>query len=350
MHRPLLAENPAHIRHLCSRLELGRPGAELARVYGGFHHKMWRLETDRGSYAVKQLAEDPDPADADTARHYNATEETAQKFAACGIPAIVALGDQDNYLQLIAGAGYLVYPWTGATALDKHQIVERHAREVARILAKMHRADIVVPHLADAQFEYQTPEKIIALVNRALECNLLHARALSEQLPAFLRIAVAHSEAIRILEKNLVLSHGDVDHKNVLWSIGGGPLLIDWESSRRLNATYEIMLESLDWSGITATFQQDLFRSMLAAYTRSGGVIDGDSIEASFQCILGDWLNWLLFNVGRGAERADAQERATGAGQVDLALSAIMRLDRLLPGLLAAAYQAFADQERGIHV
>ena len=211
---------------------------------------------------------------------------------------------------MIAGAGYLVYPWTGATALDKHQIVERHAREVARILANMHRADIVVPHLADAQFEYQTPEKIIALVNRALECNLLHARALSEQLPAFLRIAVAHSEAIRILEKNLVLSHGDVDHKNVLWSIGGGPLLIDWESSRRLNATYEIMLESLDWSGITATFQQDLFRSMLAAYTRSGGVIDGDSIEASFQCILGDWLNWLLFNVGRGAERADAQERA----------------------------------------
>ncbi len=347
MHRPPLAENPAHAEDLCARLALGRPVGGLSRVYGGLHHRMWRLTTDRGRYAIKQLAEDPDPAEADTARHYNATEATAQTFAACGIPAIVALGDRDNYLQLIAGAGYLVYPWTDAAALDKHRIDAIHVREVARLLANMHRANIVVPRLGDAKFEYQPQEKILALVERALACNLLHAGVLSEQLPAFLRMADAHREAIPILEEKLVISHGDVDHKNVLWDTGGGPLLIDWESARRLNATYEILMEALDWSGITVTFRQDLFRTMLAAYIEAGGVIDGDSIEASFHCILGDWLNWLLFNVGRGNDRADAEEHATGAGQVDLALAAIMRLERLLPGLLAAAKQASAEQAAG---
>lgn len=347
MHRLPLAQNPAHTQILCVRLALGRPVGGLTRVYGGLHHKMWRLTTDRGSYAVKQLAGDPDPAAADTARHYNATEATAQAFAACGIPAMVALGERDHYLQLIAGAAYLVYPWTDAAALGKHQIGAGHVREVARLLAHMHRANIVVPQLGEAKFEYQSQEKILALVERALACNLLHAGVLSKQLPAFLRMADAHREAIPILEEKLVISHGDVDHKNVLWDTAGGPLLIDWESARPLSATYEILLQALDWSGITATFHQDLFRTMLAAYIEAGGVIDGDSIEASFHCILGDWLNWLLFNVGRGTDRADVEEHATGTGQVDLALAAIMRLERLLPGLLVTAQQACADPAAG---
>ena len=44
-----------------------------------------------------------------------------------------------------------------------------------------------------------------------------------------------------------------------------------------------------------------------------------------------------MFNVGPSTDPEEAEERATGAEQFDLALAAIMRLERLLPNLLATA-------------
>jgi hypothetical protein len=39
----------------------------------------------------------------------------------------------------------------------------------------------------------------------------------------------------------------------------GNPILIDWESARKLNPAYEIVNASLDWSGITTDFDSKLF-------------------------------------------------------------------------------------------
>lgn len=306
-------------------------------MYGGFHHKMWRLNTDSGSYAIKQLAVDVDLGCTETTSQYNVTESIAERFSECGIPAIFALKQQANYLQIVGGAGYLVYPWTDAVALGRHEITAVHAIMVAGILAKMHRANIVVPELKETPPDFHAEEKMILLVNRAQECNIRNANTLSEQLPYFLRIVASHKTAIGDLENSLVISHGDLDHKNVLWSAVGDPLLIDWESARRLNPTYEIVLEALDWSGITSTFQHGLFTEIISAYKRAGGVIDGDSLQASFHCILGDWLNWLMFNVGRTVDLEDAEQRLIGTEQVDLALATILRLERQLPNLMSTA-------------
>ena len=46
-------------------------------------------------------------------------------FAAGGVPAVAALQHQGEYLQLIDGQGYLVYPWRDARALAPDQLTER---------------------------------------------------------------------------------------------------------------------------------------------------------------------------------------------------------------------------------
>jgi predicted Ser/Thr protein kinase len=38
-----------------------------------------------------------------------------------------------------------------------------------------------------------------------------------------------------LLNKNTVVSHGDLDQKNVLWDKTGKPILIDWESACKIN-------------------------------------------------------------------------------------------------------------------
>ena len=331
-----LCENSGHTKILCSRLGLGVPGRELCKVSGGFHHKMWRLDTDRGRYAIKQLSTDADMGDPGTVEHYNVTEAIGEAFASHDIGAIFALKWHANYLQVIEDVGYLVYSWTSAVGLPSNEISAKHALKIARILARMHLADIQMPQVKDAQLEIFTEEKMVSLVNRAIECNARHATVLDEQLPDFLRILDSRRAAIRTLGDRTVISHGDMDQTNVLWSASGDPILIDWESARRLNPTYEIVLEALEWSGIATTFQHGLFDRMISAYTHAGGAIDSDSMRASFHSILGDWLDWLMFNVGRSVDLEDDEQRLIGANQVDLALAAILRLEHLLPNLLQA--------------
>ncbi len=336
MNKPLAA-NPGHVQYLCARLEIGTRRGELVRVYGGFHHKMWRLETDCGSYAIKQLAADSGISPAQMADHFNITETVAETLAGHGIPALFALKCGADYLQLIDNAGYLVYPWTDAVAIDIEDICAHHALEIARVMAGIHRADIAVPGVVDVQFDIHLEEKIIELVQAASELNTRGATALVQYLPTFLGIAERQREAIPILEKHEVISHGDLDHKNVLWNAGDKPILIDWESVRKLNPGYETLMEALDWSGITTHFNQGLFEEFILGYKKAGGVIEGQSIPAAFDCILGDWLNWLMYNVGRSMDLEDGEQRIIGAAQVDLALSTILRIGSLMPQLMSIA-------------
>ena len=329
-----LSENPDHIQSLCSRLDIGTGQRELRRVFGGFHHKMWRLETDRGTYAVKQLSPDTDLSEPDIARHFNVTETVAETFARCGISAVFALRHNTNYVQLIENIGYLVYPWTDAVALASDKISDKHVMEVGRALATMHCANIDIPELKTVPFDAHSEEKIILLVQSAKECGIHHAEELVEQLPNFLSIVDRHKAAIQVLEQHVVVSHGDLDHKNVLWTDSGTPVIIDWESARKLNPTYETLLEALDWSGITSEFNHGLLDAFISSYEEAGGVIEGHSLQASFDCILGDWLSWLMYNVGRSMDLDDAEQRAIGSAQVELSLSAILRLGHLLPWLV----------------
>jgi thiamine kinase-like enzyme len=294
---------------------------------------MWRLEAGRGVYAVKQLAPDTDLHDPAIVKHYNVTETIARHFADQGIAAQCALQSPDGHLQLIDDVGYLVYPWTDAVAIDKDQISETHALKVALLLAKMHLANIHVSGVTDASSEIVPEAKITELIQLSVEHNLQYSTSLHEQLPALINISSLHRAALAFLARRLVISHGDLDQKNVLWDAQGNAVVIDWESARKLNPTYEVVLESLDWSGITSSFDYSLFRKFISTYIHAGGEVDDESIEASFHCIMGDWVNWLIYNVGRTVVLIDEDQRAIGAEQIGFTLHIIFRLEKMLPQL-----------------
>ena len=155
-----LPENSNHILQLCEQLDLGSPSGRPDPVAGGFHHRMWQLETDRGRFAIKQLADDMDMRDTATVEQINATEVTAREFSDHGVPALYSLAIDRQHLQLLDGAGYLVYPWTDAVACKKNGIEKKHATTVAGILARMHRSDIRVPELRDVPGFPLTAERV----------------------------------------------------------------------------------------------------------------------------------------------------------------------------------------------
>lgn len=337
MNHSLLSEKPEHMRFLCEQLGLGIPAEVPERVFGGFHHRMWRLETDCGLYAVKQLGPDTDATDPDTVDHYNATESVAEAFTHHGISAIHALRREADYLQIVAGAGYLVYPWTDAVAIDAKNLSQHHAQKIAALMAKMHRADIQVSGLKDSPLAAHAEDNILLLVDRAIARHARDYKHLEEHLPGLIAIASRQEEAVQTLARHRVICHGDLDQKNVLWSATGEPILIDWESARRLNATHETVLVALEWSGITSAFEFALFEKFIAAYQAAGGVIDSDLLPAAFDRVSGNWLDWLMFNVGRTIDLADPEQRSVGAAQVDLALATLLRLEKFSSRLVCRA-------------
>ena len=129
------------------------------------------------------------------------------------------------------------------------------------------------------------------------------------------------------------MCHGDLDHKNVLWDTAGAPLVIDWESAQRLNPTYEMFLEALDWGGITAHFETAPFITFVEAYLDAGGTIHSGEIPAVADAIQGTWVEWLLFNIGRAIGLHDPQQRAIGLQQVDLSISTLLRMEKYAPRL-----------------
>ena len=296
---------------------------------------MWRLDTNHGFFALKQLSEDLDPNTSNPLTHFETSEAVARKFASIGIPAISAMLHNGQVLQSIGGKNYLVYPWVNAKALHRDQIGPAHVKKIAEIFAAMHLADICVPGLQEQVFEVHQEDKLTALVEFARSRNSSRTAELSEHLPMFLQQVERQQQAVDFLSTHRVVSHGDMDHKNVLWDNPNRPLIIDWESARKLNPTHEITLEALDWSGITLDFNEAIFDGFVAAYLKAGGIGSFDEVEAALHCVIGDWVNWLMYNVGRSIDIEDLEQRRLGVEQVDHALATLLRLERVVPRLLA---------------
>ncbi|HAU1881992.1 acetyltransferase [Legionella pneumophila] len=75
---------------------------------------------------------------------------------------------------------------------------------------------------------------------------------------------------------------------------------------------------------------------MLRAYKEAGGVIDKDIVEAAFFGVLGNWINWMVYNIQRAANHCVPEQQKIGMEQVMQVLPTVLRLKSLIPELVNA--------------
>ncbi|HVB42420.1 MAG TPA: aminoglycoside phosphotransferase family protein [Streptosporangiaceae bacterium] len=121
------------------------------------------------------------------------------------------------------------------------------------------------------------------------------------------------------LPEEEVLTHGDVDQKNLIVS-SDGPVLCDWDLAAPLVPRRELADVALSLAGTEAA---EIAREVVRSYRRAGGDdTDIDTVDLGPSMMTG--LDWVAFNV----------ERAIGARPASRAETALAH--ELLPGLLAA--------------
>jgi len=106
---PILSEPRPNAALLADAFSVGIPVDDLLPVHGGLVHRMWKLRTAKGSFAIKQLSHER--MDAKVRDRYRGSQQIAAAFAASGLPAVAALDAVSEPLREVAGSWFLAFPW-----------------------------------------------------------------------------------------------------------------------------------------------------------------------------------------------------------------------------------------------
>src|SRR5436305_2660538 len=302
-----------HIARLCTVYDLGNPVCEPETVSGGVLHRMWRLTTTRGVYAVKQL----NPAIMRKPHIYEAyrlTERIAAALATHDIPAVTALAPAGDPLQTLEDATFLVYHWVDGVIYEQGPVAPERAHQIGTILARIHTLQLPFAELDAPEWEPLPEDDWDVLTFHAADMKIPWAYPVRALLPQLLTWSKQEAEAGRVLSKTMVISHRDLDQKSVIWHNEQTPYIIDWEAAGLINPTVELVRTALSWSGLHVGMpEEDIFTALMQGYVQAGGTIHNTGTDALYG-VMGHWLGWLLFNMRRstGESINSEEERQLG--------------------------------------
>ena len=270
---------------VCRRYGLGMSVTLPSVVTGGLLHRMYRLETDQGCYAVKIL-------DAGIMRkpgvqdEFRRAERIAKLFASAGVPAVTALDLEGDTVQDVGEATVIVFPWLDGYMLPFGPVTIEQARHIGAVLGRIHALDLQVPGLPLPVFSTYADAHWEALVRQAASASMEWAddpASLLIELRAWNGLA---QEGYAGVGSRWVVSHGDLDQKNVLWQDDETPYLIDWESAGLVNPVLEVIGAALSWSGQTiGPPEQAVFTALLREYCRHADLPAGVGRAALQGCV-----------------------------------------------------------------
>jgi aminoglycoside phosphotransferase (APT) family kinase protein len=139
------------------------------------------------------------------------------------------------------------------------------------------------------------------------------------------------------LQSNMILSHGDLDQHNVIWSTNTTPAIIDWESVSLQNPTQELFNLCLDWSGFPDTLPcKNAFLACYEGYQRAnGGRTESTPIETALTGEFAYLLYWLSFSLSRSIATRSDEELEIAVSEASNALRSLRMLDECKDLLLS---------------
>ncbi len=276
---------------------LGTPIGPMTRVRGGFANRMYRLDTDQGSFAVKEL----NLRD----RRWTYRAEDVFRFERAAFAAGIPMPEP-----ISADQNTLVHRWVEGEKMPEAPVPVAYAFEIGEILACIHALDVAWTHVS---IEDPTPRDWPELAERATATGQPWAGELASQVETFL--AIGHFVDTCERPGPVVLTHRDIQPWNLL-AREGRPVVLDWELSGMLDLSGELGSTALSLAkgpGLDDIVPA-VFRSVLDGYVAGGGALPPPG-PSWFVFMIGGWLGFTRWNILRCLTGVEA-----GTGP-DLALS-----------------------------
>lgn len=274
-------------------------------------HKMYKLETTTGTYAVKLL----NPTimkRPDALGNYQRAEKLESVLQQNNIPCVPALEIDGRKMHCVDGQYVYIFNWVNGKSILWENLTKEHCETAGNLLAKIHKIE-------QTNEPFETDKIHVdwdAYIARSKENCPEIATALAKHRDLLYTAQEQYNQAIRSMPSITTICDGDMDCKNILW-VDDKPLLIDLECLDYGNPYWEMFRLALDWSGdVICKINFEYLNAFLSAYRQEFGEL---SIDLSSLYGLGfGWLDWLDYNVKRALmlECEDEEERRLGIEQV----------------------------------
>lgn len=297
-------------------------------VSGGLMHKVYKVSTLNQTYAVKILNPSIMKRPGVMENMVN-SERIAAAFAmklpvvaakqpvvearrsvvaAINISGSIVVSFQDDF--------YMIYNWLDGASIFPPAINEDHCHKIGRILGTMHSMNLSLPGITK-EHDYAAIFPWNLYLEKAREQEATWITEYAEVLDSLPIWNEQSNAAKQILSKSMVISHRDLDPKNVMWS-QGEPYLIDWEAAGYVNP-YQELLEVLNYWADDGCggLEEGRFKALLQSYREYKSTEQVDWNEVLYSGYSG-MLGWLDYSLKRalGMESMEAEERKLGAEQV----------------------------------
>ena len=290
---------------------MGKVILPVSRVSGGFLHRMYRVDADGQTFAVKHLnpglMKRPGVMD-----NYRKAEKLEQILEDAGIPIVPALTIGGRKMQEADGEYFYLFRWQKGRITDWNNITPEQCRQAGTIQGRIHA--LQPRETAHREPELSTVDWTGYLAEAERQGNEI-APLLKEHMELLQYAENAMNSARQKLPDIECITDDDMDPKNVMWD-GGKPVVIDLECLDYGNPVSGALQLSLQWSGITTCTLDPgkitaFFEGYLEAY--DNGFRDYGSVFG----LAYTWIEWLEYNITRALGRCqDAGEQETGISEV----------------------------------
>lgn len=307
---------------MCAAFHLPPP-LGLHPVPGAFSHRVFRLETAAGAYAVKALRNPWN--EPHWTRWLDAAWQVELAAIDAGVraPRPVPHPSDGGWLAWVESehgeqqVPVRAHEWLDGQPAAPSAVDLATARWAGQTLATLHRLDLPVH---DRSVFPTTGTDVVDRWPALVELAAAADAPWSAELAGCTSVVEAIADLARAARHDVadeVLTHGDVDQKNILLT-SSGPALCDWDVAAPLVPIRELA----DVATSLASWQRwDVAREVVAAYRRAGGA-DTAVRPADLGPSLIVGLDWLALNVARATGHSGTDDdRALG--------------QRLVPPLLA---------------
>ena len=283
----------------------------------GLMNRNWQLHTAGGVFAVKLLLDAP----VATARR---NLSVVRALAAAGVPACPAVPTVGgDVVAEVCGRAYALFGWVDGEHIPGTRLVAGQARDLGTLIGQMHRRlnDVSVlewlPAAGRATTTVTTPDEAMAQADRYLcaidglgaasrfdadTAGLLHRRKKLIARYGHLRPANSHPAGPS------GYTHGDLQHRNIIWRDGVITGVIDWDRVMVRPFGEEITrTATLQFGGENGELDLELVSAFVTGYRSVVDIGDSDLVDAL------DRLWWkrasdfwhLVFHYDRGDHSCD---------------------------------------------
>ncbi|MDE7257934.1 MAG: phosphotransferase [Lachnospiraceae bacterium] len=312
------------INKLMEVLDLGEVIEMPREVQGGLLHKMYRVTTTKGTFAVKVLNQEIMKRPSALNNTIN-SEKIAAIFQSI-VPAVASCKIQDKQIHEMDGRHYMIFPWVEGRSVFPPEISKKHCEIIGDLLGKMHRLNIALDEVkaeddGGQMYEWERYLQMTKEQEAHAESWLLRYENSMKDIAAWNGAAC---EAQDVLTGHMVISHRDLDPKNVIWN-RNTPFIIDWEAAGYVNP-YQELLEVINYwvDDGKGSLNLEYLEALTEAYGRHVSLRDvawEKVLAGSYAGMLG----WLAYNVRRalGIEASDDEEIRLGKEQVTGTIQAL---------------------------